>query len=45
MRDQTYLLLCGDTVCFTAGSIRVKDALPDTINEKGLREKIHRNKG
>ena len=39
-RDRTYLLICGGTGCHATGAIRVKDALVDAINEKGLGEKV-----
>jgi NADH:ubiquinone oxidoreductase subunit F (NADH-binding)/(2Fe-2S) ferredoxin/NAD-dependent dihydropyrimidine dehydrogenase PreA subunit len=38
--DKTYLLICGGTGCHATGSIRVKDALVEEINAKGLNDKV-----
>ena len=39
-KGKTYLLICGGTGCHATGSLRVKDALLEAINEKGLGEKV-----
>ena len=39
-KDKTYLLICGGTGWHATGSIRVKDALLATIEEKGLGDRV-----
>ncbi len=39
-QDKTYLLLCGGTGCHATGSIKVKDALQQEIDAKGLTAKV-----
>ena len=39
-QDKTYMLICGGTGCHATGSLPVKDALIEAINERGLGEKV-----
>jgi NADH-quinone oxidoreductase subunit F/NAD(P)H dehydrogenase (quinone)/NADP-reducing hydrogenase subunit HndC len=39
-KDKTYLLICGGTGCHATGSIKVKDALQQEIDAKGIAEKV-----
>ena len=39
-QDKTYLLLCGGTGCHATGSIKVKDALQQEIDARGLTARV-----
>ena len=39
-QDKTYLMLCGGTGCHATGSIRVKEALQQELDAKGLQDKV-----